>query len=110
MHYDQHLPAIGQPCDAAFINAPDSEAGWRHVVAIGEDSHPSSIEEQDKQDAANLYNTLTEQLIPMFFDRDANGVPREWIKRIRRAMATLVPKYNTWRMVQEYTQKYYAPK
>jgi alpha-beta hydrolase superfamily lysophospholipase len=35
---DRHLPAIGQPHEAAFINAPDSEAGWRNVVAIGEDS------------------------------------------------------------------------
>jgi alpha-beta hydrolase superfamily lysophospholipase len=34
----QHLPAVGSPQQAAFINAPDSEAGWRHVVAIGEDS------------------------------------------------------------------------
>jgi alpha-beta hydrolase superfamily lysophospholipase len=35
---DDYLPAVGQPHEAAFINAPDSEAGWRHVVAIGEDS------------------------------------------------------------------------
>jgi pimeloyl-ACP methyl ester carboxylesterase len=34
----RHLPAVGQPHEAAFINAPDSEAGWRRVVAIGEDS------------------------------------------------------------------------
>jgi pimeloyl-ACP methyl ester carboxylesterase len=34
----RHLPAVGQPHEPAFINAPDSEAGWRHVVAIGEDS------------------------------------------------------------------------
>jgi uncharacterized protein len=34
----RHLPAVGQPGDAAFINAPGSEAGWRHVVATGEDS------------------------------------------------------------------------
>ncbi len=34
----EHLPAVGQPHEAAFINAPDSEAGWRHVVDIGEDS------------------------------------------------------------------------
>lgn len=33
-----HLPAVGQPHEVAFINAPGSEAGWRHVVAIGEDS------------------------------------------------------------------------
>ena len=35
---DEHLPAVGQPDEPAFINAPNSEAGWRHVVAIGEDS------------------------------------------------------------------------
>jgi len=35
----KHLPAVGQPHEAAFINAPDSEAGWRHIVATGEDSH-----------------------------------------------------------------------
>jgi len=34
----RHLPAVGQPHEAAFINAPDGEAGWRHVVASGEDS------------------------------------------------------------------------
>ena len=34
----RHLPAAGQPDEAAFINAPGGEAGWRHVVAIGEDS------------------------------------------------------------------------
>lgn len=34
----RHLPAVGQPDEAAFINAPDSEAGWRRVVAAGEDS------------------------------------------------------------------------
>ena len=34
----RHLPAVGQPDEAAFINAPGGEAGWRHVVAIGEDS------------------------------------------------------------------------
>jgi len=35
---NRHLPVVGQPHEAAFINAPDSEAGWRHIVAIGEDS------------------------------------------------------------------------
>ena len=58
-------------------------------------------------DSANLYKTLTEQVMPMFFDRDAQGIPRAWIQRIRRAMVTLVPQFTTDRMVKEYTQKYY---
>jgi starch phosphorylase len=78
--------------------------------SIGGDSQPDNIEEQDRVDSANLYQTLTEQVVPMFFNRDTQGIPREWIKRIRRSMATLVPQFTTDRMVKEYTTKYYAPK
>ena len=39
-----------------------------------------------------------------------NGIPRAWIKKVRRAMTTLVPQFNTWRMVQDYTTKYYLAK
>ncbi|HEY4416201.1 MAG TPA: alpha-glucan family phosphorylase [Verrucomicrobiae bacterium] len=77
---------------------------------ISGDSHPDNVEEQDRVDSANLYQTLTEQIVPMFFNRDANGIPREWIKRIRRSMATLVPQFTTDRMVKEYTNKYYLTK
>ncbi len=107
----------GQKCGAhGCLNLSILDGWWRegydggNGFAIGQDSHPSSIDEQDKQDAANLYSTLTEQVIPTFFDRDANGVPRAWIKKIRHAMQTLVPEFNTWRMVQDYTKKYYAPR
>jgi starch phosphorylase len=75
--------------------------------AIGKDSHPDNIVEQDRVDSANLYQTLTEQVVPMFFDRDVQGIPRTWIKRIRRSMVTLVPQFTTDRMVKEYTKKYY---
>jgi starch phosphorylase len=78
--------------------------------AIGADSHPDDIEEQDRVDSANLYQTLTEQVVPMFFDRDALGIPRKWIQRIRRTMVTLVPQFTTARMVKEYTEKYYQVK
>jgi starch phosphorylase len=77
--------------------------------AIGPDSHPDAVEEQDRVDSENLLNTLRDQVIPCFFDRDPHGIPRRWIQMIRRAMATLVPQFTTWRMVQEYTEKYYLP-
>jgi starch phosphorylase len=98
------------------LNLSIMDGWWRegydktNGFAIGDDSHPASIEEQDKQDSANLYKALTEEVIPLFYNRDEHGVPRQWIKRIRRAMVTLVPQFNTWRMVQEYTNKYYLPK
>ena len=77
--------------------------------AIGGDSNPDSIEEQDRRDGDNLYQVLTEQVIPCFYERDEYGIPRRWIGMIRRALATLVPQFNTWRMVQEYVHKYYQP-
>jgi len=78
--------------------------------AIGDDSHPDNVEEQDRLDSANLYQMLTEQVVPMFFNRDGNDIPREWIKRMRHSMATLVSQFTTDRMVKEYTTKYYLTK
>ena len=78
--------------------------------AIGEDAHADSVEEQDRIDSANLYKTLTEQVIPLFFQRDDRGIPRQWIQKIRRAMSTLVPQFTTMRMVREYAERYYLQK
>jgi glycogen phosphorylase len=77
---------------------------------IGDDTHPDNVEEQDRQDSANVYQTLVDKVIPTFFDRDDQGIPRHWLKMVRHAMVTLVPQYNTWRMVQEYTTKFYLTK
>jgi starch phosphorylase len=82
----------------------------KNGFGIGPDSHPANVEEQDRVDSANLYKTLTEQVVPMFYNRDSNGIPREWLKRIRHSMATLVSQFTTDRMVKEYTNKYYLAK
>jgi alpha-glucan phosphorylase-like protein len=98
------------------LNLSILDGWWRegfdgtNGFAIGEDSHPDSVEQQDRTDSANLYKVLTQEVVPLFFDRDAQAIPRKWIQRIRRAMATLVPQFTTDRMVREYAQKYYAPK
>ena len=95
------------------LNLSILDGWWRegydgtNGFAIGDDSHPDSVAEQDKRDSANLYRVLTEEVIPCFYERDALGIPRQWITKIRRAMVTLVPRFSTWRMVQDYVQKYY---
>jgi starch phosphorylase len=95
------------------LNLSILDGWWRegydgtNGFAIGTDSHAPTVAEQDREDSASLYQTLTEQVIPTFFDRDAQGIPRKWIHMIRRAMVTLVPQYSTRRMVREYTEKYY---
>ena len=53
---------------------------------------------------------LEHEVIPLFYKRDANGLPRQWIQLIRNAMVTLMPVFNTHRMVKEYTEKYYIAK
>jgi starch phosphorylase len=95
------------------LNLSIMDGWWRegydgtNGFAIGEDSHAESVEQQDRADSANLFKVLTQEVIPLFFERDAQGIPRKWIERIRRAMVTLVPQFTTDRMVREYTQKYY---
>ncbi len=97
------------------LNMSIMDGWWRegfdgtNGFAIGDDSHPEDITEQDRLDSANLYRVLTEEVIPTFYSRDAQGIPRRWIAMIRRAMVTLVPRYNTWRMVKEYAQRFYVP-
>jgi glycogen phosphorylase len=95
------------------LNLSILDGWWRegydgtNGFAIGEDAHAKSVEEQDKVDSANLYQVLTREVIPLFYQRDAQGIPRQWIQRIRRAMVTLVPQFTTRRMVKEYVEKYY---
>ncbi len=95
------------------LNMSILDGWWREAFdgtngfAIGPDSQPDSIEEQDRVDSENLYKVLTNEVIPSFYNRDSAGVPREWIKKIRRSMSTITPEYNTWRMVQDYANKYY---
>ncbi len=97
------------------LNLSILDGWWREAYdgtngfAIGEDGQPESVEEQDKLDNSNLCRVLREEVIPCFYDRDERGIPHKWIEKIRRAMATLIPRFTTWRMVQEYVLKYYLP-
>jgi starch phosphorylase len=98
------------------LNLSILDGWWRegydgtNGFAIGEDAHADSVEAQDRIDSANLYKVLTQEVIPLFFQRDEQGIPRQWLQRVRRAMATLVPQFTTDRMVKEYTQKFYVVK
>lgn len=95
------------------LNLSILDGWWRegfdgtNGFAIGEDAHPASVEAQDRIDSENLFKVLTEEVVPSFFNRDQDGIPRQWIQKIRRAMATLCPQYSTWRMVQDYSNRYY---
>ena len=93
--------------DGWWNEAYDGKNGW--VVGEEKDEHLTP-EEVDKDDADSLYKVLSNEVIPLFFDRDDRGIPRKWIARMRHAMRTILPVYNTHRMVSEYAEKYYFPK
>ncbi|MGB2867206.1 MAG: alpha-glucan family phosphorylase [Bacteroidota bacterium] len=78
--------------------------GW----AIGGDVAESNLEEQDERDFEKLIEVLSLHVVPEFYTRDEHGIPRRWIRRIRNAMRTLIPAFNTDRMVAEYVRKYYV--
>lgn len=63
--------------------------------------------EADQRDAASMYQVLQEQVIPLFYDRDDNGLPRRWLAMMKRAVQMLVPAFNSDRMVAEYGERIY---
>ena len=62
----------------------------------------------DALDAESLYRTLEQEVVPLFYNRDDDGLPRKWIAMMKRAIQTLAPKYNSDRMVEEYARKIYS--
>jgi starch phosphorylase len=92
--------------DGWWREAYNGKNGW----AIGEKAKDNTTpEEIDRRDAESLYQLLSNEVIPLFYQRDKNGIPRKWIEKMRIAMRTIIPVYNTHRMVTEYTKKYYFP-
>jgi glycogen phosphorylase len=90
--------------DGWWREAYNSHNGW----AIGEDKDPVSPEVQDPSDAENLYSTLDNEIIPLFYDREA-GLPREWIERMKDSLRTITPQFSTRRMLKEYIERLYLP-
>jgi len=79
--------------------------GW----AIGDDITFDDPEEQDNADANALYHLLEAKIIPLYYDRDVNGIPHGWIGVVRQAIRSCSPLFSAKRMVKEYTRQMYEP-
>lgn len=90
-----------------YQEGPDGKGlnGW----AIGEDAHTSDQDLQDKIDAESLYKLLEEEIVPLYYDRDANGIPHGWIRMMKKSIETNGQAFNTDRMIGDYVAKVYAP-
>ncbi|MFN0084971.1 MAG: alpha-glucan family phosphorylase [Blastocatellia bacterium] len=80
--------------------------GWAIDPAIPEGA---SEEERDAADSEALYNTLSNEVVPLYFDLDSDGVPRRWIRVIKEAIRTAAPAFSARRMVKEYAERMYVP-
>jgi starch phosphorylase len=77
--------------------------------AIGTGRTHSNMNVHDTRDGEDLYRTLREEVIPLYYQRDRDGLPRGWIKRMKRTIRTLGWRFNANRMVMDYTLKCYVP-
>ncbi len=81
----------------------------RNGFAIGAGRTHANMDVHDSRDGADLYRVLRDELIPLFYERDRDGLPRGWIKRMKRTIRTLGWRFNADRMVMDYTLKCYVP-
>jgi starch phosphorylase len=82
-----------------------SDFGW----AIGHGEEYNDHEAQDSIESRDLYNLLEEEVVPLFYQRGNDGIPRSWVAKMRAGLQHLAPIFNSHRMVQEYVNRYYLP-
>ncbi len=83
----------------------NNAAGW----AIGTEDEYNNDEFQDHMDSESLFELLEKEVIPDFYDRGADGLPRRWIARMKQSIKTCCSFFNTNRMLQEYFERFYNP-
>jgi starch phosphorylase len=91
--------------DGWWAEAYDGSNGF----AVGRGEAHRDPEVQDVRDAEDLYRTLEQEVIPLYYERDIDGLPRAWIARMKWAIRTLGWRFNSDRMVKDYLFQCYLP-
>jgi glycogen phosphorylase len=90
--------------DGWWLEGYDGTNGF----AIGNELETGQDADVDASDAESLYRVLEQEVVPLYYDRDNEGLPRKWISMMKRSIATLVPQFNSDRMVEEYALRIYS--
>ena len=91
--------------DGWWFEAHNGVNGW----AIGKTEPVEDPRNEDIDDAASLYNLLENEVIPLFYQRDRNDLPRDWTDMMKRSIRTNAPVYSARRMVKQYCDLMYLP-
>jgi len=91
--------------DGWWAEGYEADTGW----AIGSGETYDDLEYQNAVESQALYDLLEKEVVPLFYDRGPDHIPRGWIAKMKSAMSKLAPVYNTNRMVREYSEMFYNP-
>jgi starch phosphorylase len=81
------------------------ESGW--IIGAGEEYDDFNY--QDGVESEAIFNLLENEVVPLFYTRSSDKLPRGWIRRMKNTIKWCTPRFNTGRMVAEYTRKFYNP-
>jgi glycogen phosphorylase len=90
--------------DGWWAEAFDGENGWGIAPA-----NASDPERRDALEAEQIYDTLEEEVVPLYYAKNGGGYSSGWLQRCKRAMVTVIPQFNARRMLQDYAQGIYYP-
>ena len=91
--------------DGWWAEGYTQDNGW----TIGTNAEYDSYEAQDMADSQSMYHTLEDKIIPIYYDRDKNGISKRWMEIMKNSIMTTGGKYSTARMLVDYTNQLYIP-
>ena len=91
--------------DGWWAEGYTGQNGW--LIEPG--ARPDDYDAADAADAATMYDLLERQIVPTFYDRDAQGIPRRWLAYVRQAILSVTPRFSARRMVKQYAEEMYGP-
>jgi starch phosphorylase len=91
--------------DGWWDEAYNPEVGW----AIGQGEEYEDTNLQDEVESKALYDLLEREIIPLFYQRGRDGLPREWIRRMKVCMKEIGQSMSSHRILMDYCNKFYFP-
>lgn len=91
--------------DGWWCEGYNGENGW----VVGSTDTYNDLEYQNEMESRSIYELLEKEIVPLFYDRGQDDLPRGWITKMKACMQTVGPMFNTNRMIEDYTRKFYVP-
>jgi len=91
--------------DGWWCEGFNGKNGW----AFGDNGDIESLDDLDSWDSEELYDILENDIIPLYYQRNEQGLPLQWIEKMKEAIKSILPQFNTDRMIKEYLVKLYLP-